>query len=589
MRTNKYNILTRLLILSALALGLTACGGGGSSDPSDLSNMTISGTATYTSYKLSDAGIDYVNPITKPIRGATIQLLDSSGNKILATAKTSDSGGYSFTASKDTDIRIVVYADIGNTTVIDNTSSDKLYSITTGIHRTATIDETKDINADSGWDTGGINTGEREAAPFNILDLIYEAQKKIREVDSTADAVFANRPLKVNWSIKNGAQAPLKDTAGNEDISNGGLGGASSYDSNLNLLILGKADEDTDEYDRHTILHEWFHYFEAEMSNSDSIGGGHGPEDILHPSLAFGEGFAYAFAAMILDDPLYYQTQGIGSKTVDFTNYELDSVDDSKTFAKKDKDDKVISTENVKLDGFYSEQSIIEVLWDIYDDNADDNDELALGFAPIYKVMIGGQKTTKSFTSIVSFLHHLKIQQPDSADKIDAIAQAENINMANADEFQILDNVEVTGQWPKLYTDIVPGVTQTIDDGGFVLQTWNNFGDITLDDEGGKLFNYQFFKTTIATGGCYEVRVQPITPAGTVENAKMCVKFPRGLGLKVGDDVGVCNSAGATTYPLSITSIIPEGILAFSVAAKNDGTGETPFSVLLASSPNGCL
>lgn len=29
MRTNKFNILIRLLILSALSLGLTACGGGG--------------------------------------------------------------------------------------------------------------------------------------------------------------------------------------------------------------------------------------------------------------------------------------------------------------------------------------------------------------------------------------------------------------------------------------------------------------------------------------------------------------------------------------------------------------------------------
>ena len=29
MRTNKFNILIRLLIFSALSLGLTACGGGG--------------------------------------------------------------------------------------------------------------------------------------------------------------------------------------------------------------------------------------------------------------------------------------------------------------------------------------------------------------------------------------------------------------------------------------------------------------------------------------------------------------------------------------------------------------------------------
>ncbi len=55
-----------------------------------------------------------------------------------------------------------------------------------------------DLHADSGWGGGGYS-GVRQAAPFAILDSIYQAMKKVRDADSSA--VFPK--LKANWSIYN--------------------------------------------------------------------------------------------------------------------------------------------------------------------------------------------------------------------------------------------------------------------------------------------------------------------------------------------------------------------------------------------------
>ena len=54
----------------------------------------------------------------------------------------------------------------------------------------------------------------------------------------------------------------------------------------------------TDEYDDHVVVHEWAHYFEANFSRSDSIGGDHASDNVLDIRLAFGEGFGNAYSAM---------------------------------------------------------------------------------------------------------------------------------------------------------------------------------------------------------------------------------------------------------------------------------------------------
>ena len=67
-------------------------------------------------------------------------------------------------------------------------------------------------------------------------------------------------------------------------------------------LYSRERNEDSDEYDRHIIIHEWGHYFEDKLSRADSIGGPHGLSDRLDFRVAFGEGWGNAISAIITDD-----------------------------------------------------------------------------------------------------------------------------------------------------------------------------------------------------------------------------------------------------------------------------------------------
>lgn len=68
-------------------------------------------------------------------------------------------------------------------------------------------------------------------------------------------------------------------------------------------ILLGGQPEDPDHYDDHVILHEMGHYFTHRWSIDDSPGGSHRGRAV-HPTLAYGEGVAYFWASLILDDPV---------------------------------------------------------------------------------------------------------------------------------------------------------------------------------------------------------------------------------------------------------------------------------------------
>src|SRR5690625_6118882 len=57
-------------------------------------------------------------------------------------------------------------------------------------------------------------------------------------------------------------------------------------------------------------MHEWCHYLEHRLYRSDTPGGPHSRQSFLDMRVAFSEGFANAFAAMMLDDPLFRDTLG---------------------------------------------------------------------------------------------------------------------------------------------------------------------------------------------------------------------------------------------------------------------------------------
>ncbi|MFQ5456568.1 MAG: hypothetical protein ACE5EA_10285, partial [Nitrospirota bacterium] len=443
-------------------------------------SITLSGIVTYTYYKADQTGIVYSNPLEKPIRGAVVELYNSIG-VVLESGNTTETGQYSFTAPANSNVSVVVTAALGDpdtprVKIVDNTNNSALYGIYLDIS-TGIEDIVQDFNADSGWD-GLSYSGTRAAAPFAILDTIYQAEQLIKSADP--NVTFPS--LAVNWSENN------KPSEG--DVANGDIE-SSSYDSDTgNLYILGAEDLDTDEYDSHVIAHEWSHYFEDKLSRSDNIGGDHTGGDILDPRVAFGEGWGNAFSGMVFNDPLYIDTSGFFQLTVTLMDLDTDSVSDS--------DQHVLG---ILLDGFYSESSIQEILYDLFDSGPSDDDNISLGFKPIYDVMVGGQKNTPAYTSIFSFLKYLKDGNSSISADITSLAAAENIS--TGDEYEASDQ--------PLYTGIpVDGTIVNTDVDGFPLQTWETYGVITANDPGNKLFNRMFFGFSIPSSGNYTIEVVPI-------------------------------------------------------------------------------
>jgi hypothetical protein len=490
----------------SLVVVLSACGGGGGAAPAatttpttTAADVTVSGTVTYTDYEISDKGIDFVNPTNKPIRGAVVELHNPLGT-IVTASNTTETGGYSFNnaPANSSTISIVVKAALGTATapdtkVINNTASDAIYSVVQSV-TTVTRNVTSDFNAGSGWDTATSSyTSTRAAAPFAILDTIHQGRLFVQ----TADTAVVFPALNVQWSKDNKSVAA---TAQNVAIGDGP--GTSFGEA---LWLNGSANLDTDEYDSAVIAHEWGHYFQDKLGRSDSIGGDHAGLNIVHPSLAMDEGFATAFGSMIMNDTSQINTFKTNPISADVLLADIENDLDSDTA------DTTAHTINIKVSGFWSEQSIIEVMWDLFDSapiGGSDDDTLALGFTPLYNVMTNGNgyKNTPSFTSIYSFVYHLKIESPTNAAAIDTILANENIiTSGNANEFENVDDY-------SMYTNLTIGVIATQDSGQDNLTTFSNFGNATSANDGGnKLFNHRFFKYTIATAGCYTFTATPTT------------------------------------------------------------------------------
>jgi len=164
---------------------------------------------------------------------------------------------------------------------------------------------------------------------------------------------------------------------------------------------------DTDEFDQSVIAHEFGHYVEDRFGRSDSIGGEHGGSATpLDLRVAFGEGWGNAFSGMVRNDPIYRDS--FNGAQDDF-NIDLEADDDVN-------------------EGWFSEASVWEILWDLFDATNEAGDTAALGFAPLYAVMTGAEKTTDAVTSIFTFITGLEAANPTAMAAINDLVAGEDIN-----------------------------------------------------------------------------------------------------------------------------------------------------------------
>jgi len=433
--------------LAIMALGTVACGGGGSSStatvtpPSPVTQqppntaaptttattaitpitptnpVIISGSITFdhVPFNTSTSALNF-NAITQdPTPGVIVESVNSSGT-IMQRTVTDSNGDYSLSVESNTDLRIRVRAEMSqmsgaqwNVRVVDNTSSEALYAFQGSLVNTGTTNSTRNLNAPSGWGGSDYNS-PRVAGPFAILAPIYESMQRIVAVDP--DVIFPD--IDFNWSVNNrpGRNDALSSA---QNIANGDIG-TSSYVTSPNgdrrVLILGAANNDTDEYDEHVVIHEWGHYFEDQLSRSDSIGGPHGLGDRLDPRVALGEGFGNALSGIMTDDPFYRDSFGSAQSQGFFINVE---------------------NNNNENEGWYNEGSAQSILFDIYDDEDDGSDTISAGLAPIYNVLTSATYRGSNFlTTIFLFIDEYNDINPGDASAVNALATAQSISGTGA-------------------------------------------------------------------------------------------------------------------------------------------------------------
>jgi len=348
-----------------------------------------------------DSSLNYALTSPQPVRGATVQAIYTGGQP---STVTDASGNYSICVPQNTDMVVRARAEMlrsggepsWNFTVVDNTAGKSVYALQSSSFNSGSTNITgKDLLAASGWNVVATSyTGTRAAAPFAILDTVYDAFHKV--LGACSGARFP--ALKINWSVNN---VPL---AG--DASVGRIG--TSYFDGTEIYLLGAEDNDTDEYDEHVIAHEWGHYFEEYFSRTDSIGGQHTGGDRLDVRVAFSEGFGNAYSAMVTDDPDYNDAQG---------NLQAGGFDIN------------IESNSCVNQGWYNECSAQSILYDLYD--AANDDGVSLAFSPLFNVFSNEQRNTYAVTSIFSFIYELKQNNPGSVAAIDTLVSSQNIDVVN--------------------------------------------------------------------------------------------------------------------------------------------------------------
>lgn len=398
------------ILLAVFLLALAACNGGsgtvGGPEPTPEpiptgTTYNVSGTITYDFVPINSSRLDYASKSQKPVRNVIIQARRPSDNAVVVTGKTDDNGAFTLAipvALPTYYIAVLSKMSSPDITVEDNTASNAVYLAQDSTRTNSGNVTLSNINLPCGWsgsNAAGSYSGTRYSAPFAILDTIYTAHKKM----ATARPSFSLPALKVNWSKLNYASASYNPSTGAI---------LTSHFDGTELYILGKADADTDEFDHHVIVHEWGHFVEDKISRSDSLGGQHGTGDKLNMSVAFGEGWGNALSAIILDPEItYLDSAGPRQQSIQ-VSMDMEAGADVSP-------------------GWFSETSVQQLIFDVYDPANEAADTLNLGLGPIIDVLSGPQKLTNSFTSIFSFMSSLKSLNGSASGDIDNLVAAKSI------------------------------------------------------------------------------------------------------------------------------------------------------------------
>lgn len=473
------------------------------SSSSSANSMIVSGKITYdyVPHNANNLGLNYFEIEPRPVRGAVVELIDDLG-QIKATGITDNDGGYALTTQKSLLIKVRVKAQLLSTSVpiwdfkvTDNTSNNALYVLDGALVAATTQSARRNLHAGSGWD-GSAYSAPRAAAPFAILDNIYVGLARIISAGNRKNL----SPLELRWSTKN--------SAAEGDVSKGEIG-TSFYDGSA-IYVLGDANNDTDEYDPHVLLHEWGHYLENELFRSDSIGGDHSDGQLLDLRVAMSEGFANAFSGMMIDRVNYADASGI-SQASGFTF----------SIGRKSRENK----------GYFSEGSVGSILYNYYTSNLN---KTANDFLPIFNILNNNAySASEAFTSIFLFQSQLKNQLPNHASLFSSLMLEQNIFGTDEYASNESNNGDLSISLP-VYKML------SLDGAAINVCSAANYGKYN------KLGNSQFLKLNIAQTGSYNIRATKSGGASVISKPEF-VLYQKGRAIAYAENTLNDNVTGNLT------------------------------------------
>lgn len=550
----------RLVALVLLAASLAACGGGSDAAPAPTPGaVTLSGQVTFDKVPaVAGQGLVYTQTVAAPARGVTVELLE--GTTVTASTTTDPAGNYSFgNVPQSTDVSLRVRAEmlrVGSPRwdfrVVDNVNGEALYTLAGAVFNTGTANVTRNLHAASGW-TGAAYTQTRSAAPFAILDVTYDAVQLVL----TAAPATAFPALRFHWSPAN---VPVVGTAPGEI-------GTTKFAPPRDIFLLGAADNDTDEYDRHVVAHEFGHYLEHQFSRLDSIGGPHALTDQLDIRLAFSEAWGSAFAAMATGRQVYVDTHGAGQAHA--SSFDLEQS----------------PSRNNPNPGWFNEESVQSLIFDLYDNGRDvppgafTVDDLALGFAPIWAALTNDQRTTRALTSVFPFIDALKTVRPADQPLIDNLTATQRI-AAVTDEYGTGQTnfgiptgrtpLEVAQDFNTIYDSMVVGAT---------LQNVCSLDDYAspLTGAQNKLAARRFVRFTVTNPGVHMITVRARAPLNAPADPDL-VLHSGGVRF-VSDQPRTCSAvapADACSETFSQSLPLGEHVLEVYEWSNSNDAGEEP-------------
>lgn len=279
-----------------------------SEEPYDATPLTINGPTIQLSALAQFKRISDLNGSVEilPIPYAEFRVKDSNG-QIIQKGETNQLGQINALLPKRAlNITISVHSRAYNNfyraSVLQEPTKQLFYQITENLTLSGNETATNTINLVA------TETQDMIGAAFNILYNIFITNEYLRSQLGTEFKIL--QKARIFW--KKGV-TPSTYLGASGALSFYSSSSTSQLAEGLYILggINGSLCVDTDHFDNSIIIHEYAHFLENKVGQTDSPGGSHNGNMIIDPRLAWSEGFANFFQAAVLNRDVYRDTSGI--------------------------------------------------------------------------------------------------------------------------------------------------------------------------------------------------------------------------------------------------------------------------------------